>query len=70
MLEASKKYFPMAYVHACPFFGYHEAYNVSADITDIGLQFLQGVYKLNTRLYDDLDDNIGSTESISELLYQ
>jgi hypothetical protein len=68
LIEAAPA-FPREKIHPCPYFGYCEIYNFTLVQTSIMFQFLQGQYIMDIRLFDEIDDNIGSAVLKTEYIY-
>ena len=45
-------------IHACPYEGKLDVYNVSVDTSKIPSIFPSGIYRSRIRFYDDTDSNI------------
>ena len=50
----------MPYLHACPYFGKVDMYNITSDSSKYPSVFPSGTYRSRVRFYDDKDSNIMS----------
>lgn len=58
------KYFPPGFVHPCPWFGELKGLNFSINTSPETPQFLAGTYRILSRYFVDVDDNILTTQLI------
>lgn len=50
--------FPKNLVHACPFSGRFEVYNMTVEVNPGIKEFVKGIYRAIARFHDGQDDNI------------
>jgi hypothetical protein len=67
-LSTMSRTFPPGLLHPCPYSGPFRAFNVSPDVSPEMAAFLLGYYRMSVKVFDNLDENIVTFQSDSELL--
>jgi hypothetical protein len=62
------KTFPPDLLHPCPYNGLFNAFNVTPDISSEMATFMTGYYRMKIRVFDDIDENIVTFLTDTELL--
>jgi Protein of unknown function (DUF1091) len=68
LIKTMSRTLPAGLLHPCPYSGPFRAFNVSPDVSPEMTAFLAGYYRMESKIFNNLDKNIVTFHMDSELL--